>query len=191
MTASARARVVVGLTLLSTLKRDHPGLAVTVRESLSDTTRSEYDTVVPLRWVSMKSHMDLSDRIRDVLGADNEDFWRRASLELAKRPLLGYVQTFMKLMGTPQRVFTRVMPVVIPQLFQNIGTMSMRIAEGEAHFAECTFRGFPADEFTLMCFVEGVSGALAAAGPVVGLNVEVTRLDVNPDGDFKLAIAAR
>lgn len=193
MTSSARGRgrVAVGLTLLSTLERDHTDLAADVRGKLSETTQREYDTVATLRWISMKSHMDLSDRIRDALGpAANEDFWRRAALELFNRPLLGYVKTFSKLMGAPPRVFTRVTPVIMPQLFKDIGVMSMQRVEGQEHFAECTYRGFPAADFTLMCFVEGLSGALAAAGTVVGIDIKVTRLAIDPAGDFSLAITA-
>ncbi|MFK7999865.1 MAG: hypothetical protein AB8H86_09720 [Polyangiales bacterium] len=188
MTSSARARAAVGLTLLSTLERDHADLAAEVRAKLSDTTRKEYDTVATLLWISMSSHMDLSDRIRDALGSDNEDFWRRVSFALLQRPMLGYVQRFTKLLSSPERVFCRVTPMIMPQLFENIGTMSMELVDDQEHFAECVYRGFP-KEFTLMCFVEGLSGALAAAGPVVGIDVKVTRLSVDPAGDFRLAIA--
>lgn len=179
----------MGLTLLSTLERDHPDLAAEVRAKLSENTSREYDTLATLRWVTMKAHMDLSDHIRAAVGStNNADFWRRASLEVLNRPLLGFVQTFTKLMGTPPKVLVRVAPVILPQLFKHIGTFTMRTVEEEDHFAVGAFRGFPASEYSLMCFVEGVSGSLVSAGHVVGIEVEVTRLFVDAVGDFDLAI---
>lgn len=190
MAGVGRARAALGLTLLSTLERDHPELATVVRAKISENTRAEYDTVATLRWVSMHAHMDLSDRIREAVGmTNNEDFWRRAFFEVLNRPLFAsFIRTFQAILGPQPKVIVRTSPAVFTRLFENIGTLTMRSVEGQDYFAVVTFRGFPATEHTMMCFIEGTSGALASAGFVANMKLEVTRLSVDPAGHFELTL---
>ena len=190
MTKRSRARAALGLTLLSTLEREDPVRARLVRERLLESTREDFDTVATLRWVSMKSHMDLSDGIREALGmTHNAEFWRRAFFDVLNRPLFsGFIHTFQGLLGSKPEILLRLAPAVFTRLFENIGTFEIRMVEGQCHFAVASFRDFPADEYTMMCFVEGVTGAFLSSGFVVGTELEVTRLHVDPEGHFDLSI---
>ena len=183
------ARAALGQNLLATLEAEDPALEGQVLASLSAETRKDYDTKATLRWVEMRSHMELSDAIRDASGAkNNAAFWQKSFADVLGRKLFqGFVEGVVRMSGSTPESFVRYSPLVLRQLFRDV--VEMEILPGrDDYFAIASFSDFPAKLFTLDCFVEGTQGAYRSLSALTGVELVVDILHVDPRGDFQYGI---
>lgn len=186
-TASHEARAGVGLCLLRTLRRQERHKHTTLLRGLSDATRRSYDTISGLRWVPMQHHMELSDAIRaDVGGGEpNVSFWERSFRDLLQLRLLsGFVKLAQQLPGSTGYIMARRAPDLYSYLFRDV--VDVRRIDHEDH-TELLITGFPAEHYSLQCFVEGSLGAArSSAAFSSSLSAKVGFVD--PKGDFNLLV---
>ncbi len=138
-----------------------------ILHGLAAATLGPVNDALPLEWLPMSLHMEISDRIRDVVGPiRNVSVWRTAMGFAFRRPFLrGFVSMTTSIFGvTPMGLYRR-SEKVYEIVTKNLGTLGFRSEGSEACAVSLT--GFPAKDFRFICYVEGLAGCLEGALDVV------------------------
>ncbi len=89
------------------------------------------------------------------------------------RPLLkGFVQMSTNLFGLTPLSLLRQGDRIYGQITRDLGALGFE-ARGSGSAGDMTLRGFPADRYRFVCFVEGLQGCIAACFPLAGGRGEV------------------
>jgi hypothetical protein len=149
-----------------------------VRALAGRATLAEVDAVLPVAWHPMALHMRLSDAARDVVGPErNVALWSDTMAASFERPLLkGFVQMSTSLFGLTPPSLLRQGDRIYGQLTRDLGALRFD-ADASGSSGEVTLRGFPADRFRFVCYVEGLQGCIAACFPLAGGRGEVAVAD--------------
>ena len=117
---------------------------------------------LPMAWVPMHQHMHVSDAAREVLGSQGlVRLFRETMLSSFDRPLLRtfLTMTFGIFGVTPGGLIKR-SNKIYEHVTRELGTLSMATVEDAR--ARLTLVGFPADQFSFDCYVDGLAGCLEA-----------------------------
>ncbi|MEO7112598.1 MAG: hypothetical protein ABI183_19285 [Polyangiaceae bacterium] len=122
------------------------------------------DGAIAVGWLPMTVHMGLSDAIRAVIGSTrNIQIWRETMTETYDRVLLrGFIDATVGLFGlTPASLF-RQGPYIHRQLTRGLGELSVE-EQADKEGGIVSLFGFPAQEFDLDCYAEGLQGCLESS----------------------------
>jgi hypothetical protein len=122
------------------------------------------DGAIGVGWVPMTLHMGLADAIRAVIGSTrNVQIWRETMTETYDRVLLrGFIDASIDLFGlTPASLF-RQGPYIYRQLTRGLGVLTVE-EEADKESGIVSMFGFPAQEFDLICYAEGIQGCLESS----------------------------
>lgn len=122
------------------------------------------ESTIAVGWVPMTIHMGFSDAIRAVIGSSrNVQIWRETMTETYDRALLrGFIDASVGLFGlTPASLF-RQGPYVYRHLTRGLGELAVEEQE-DKESSIVTITGFPAQEFDLVCYAEGLQGCLESS----------------------------
>lgn len=118
------------------------------------------DEAHPIGWTDFAAHMHFSDCIRAEVGTNgNIAAWSEVFANVSQRPLLrGFFAAMSRLSPSPATVF-KGSPRVFNLTNRNVGTFRYRPDEANRS-AEITLTGFPATDFTIDCYAEGLLGSI-------------------------------
>ena len=123
---------------------------------------AEIDGMTSVGWLDFGLHMRLSDAIRAQVGVDgNIQAWMSAFERVSQRPILSsFFAAMFRLSGSPGNVF-KATPRVFRLLNRNLGLMTLELA-GESNSARIDLVGYPATEYSIDCYAEGLLGSIRA-----------------------------
>jgi hypothetical protein len=132
--------------------------------TVGDEVIEKIDAAIAVGWMSMTVHMKVADAIRAKIGSErNIELWRETMTETYDRVLLrGFIDASVDLFGlTPASLF-RQGPYIHRQLTRGLGVLTVEMnADGESGTIDLV--GFPAKEFDLDCYAEGLQGCLESS----------------------------
>ncbi len=176
MTASippttARIRGVLAKALLDAVRGgDEPRK---ILDRVQPAHLSEIDAALPIAYVSMEAHMDLSEAVRNVLGPEESvRIWTRVMDAAFARPILrGFTRMTLDLFSGGPGALLKQGSRVYALLTQRLGTLHPRTDEEgweERRTLDVVLRGFPAETYRFITYVEGLQGCQLAALHVGG-----------------------
>lgn len=136
----------------------------------------EVNAALPLTWLPMTVHMKLSDSLRDVSGSAGAiRGFRQAMAATFDRPLLrSFVSLTTGIFGVTPHGLLKRGDRIYDQVVRNVGELAY-VWRGPAQ-GEAVLTGFPAQEFSFDCYVDGLHGCLLAALDLCKVRGEVTVL---------------
>ncbi len=155
-------RAALTQTLLKAAGRLAPEQNAVIRTAVGPDALREIESALGVQWLSMDIHMRVSDAIRSVVGPDgNVRLWTETMVDIWQRPLLhGFVEMSENIFGATPAAMFRQSQRIVPHLTRNVLTLRYEArSDREGSFV---FRDYPAKRYSLICFLEGLQGALAA-----------------------------
>jgi hypothetical protein len=163
-----RIRAAQTQSLLHTVRRLPPPVQRDILGRIGPRAVEEIESNLPVVWVPMELHMDLSDAIRDVVGPErNVELWRETMAEAFQRPLLrGFVAMATSLFGVTPFSLLRKGANIYEHITRDVGHLQFELTgptEGLVYLHE-----FPAKRFRFVCYIEGLQGCLLAGLDIAG-----------------------
>ena len=150
--------------LLRSVRKLPPSDHHEILRTVGDEVVEKVDAAIGVGWISMTIHMLLSDTIRAKIGSErNIALWRETMTETYDRVLLrGFIDASVDLFGlTPASLF-RQGPYIHRQLTRGLGVLTVELYS-DAESGIVDLAGFPAKEFDLACYAEGLQGCLESS----------------------------
>jgi hypothetical protein len=135
-----------------------------ILKAFGDEGVEKIDAAIAVGWLTMTVHMGLSDAIRAVIGsARNIQIWRETMTETYDRVLLrGFIDATVGLFGlTPASLF-RQGPYIYRQLTRGLGELTVD-EQADKESGIVSLVGFPAHDYDLTCYAEGLQGCLESS----------------------------
>lgn len=153
----------------------------------ADVERAE--GALPIAWLPMSLHMNVSDHVRDVVGPErNVAVWRDAMLRTYERPFLrGFVSMTVSIFGlTPDGLFRRG-DRIYEHITRALGAVRFEPIGPRSGSVE--LQGFPASRYRFICYIEGLAGCLAATIALCGEQdrVLVMRSDDTGNASYRVS----
>lgn len=146
-------------------------------------------SALPIGWLPMSLHMRISDHLRDVVGPErNVDVWQDAMATAFERAFLkSFVTMTVSIFGlSPGGLFRRA-DKIYEHVTRDLG--AIRFEPRGDHAGVVSLRGFPASRYRFICYVEGLTGCLAATIQLHGLTPHVTVIERDDLGDVRYDVA--
>jgi hypothetical protein len=146
---------------------------------------------LPVLFLPMSLHMHISDCIRDVVGPErNVEIWRETMVTSFGRPFLkSFVAMTISIFGvTPTGLLNRA-ENVYEHITRRTGRLSFTPSASSDREGRMDLRGFPADRYRFICYVEGLAGCLEATLDICKTPGTVRVLEHDPKGDVTYGIA--
>lgn len=186
MGAEQQIRATQCKALLATVRGQPGAIRDEVLGRLAPDDLEWIDGSLGLGWASMALHMRLSDAIRDVVGPErNVELWRTTMGAVFASPVLrGFVDLTTGLFGLSPIALLRRSETVYDHITRQLGKLTFEDRGPDA--CAITLKGFPSGTYRFICYVEGLTGCLAACfdvckvsgGGVVVEHVDDARGDV-------------
>jgi hypothetical protein len=151
-------------SLLRSVRKLPPSEQVPILSAIGEATAEKIDAAIGVGWLPMTLHMLLADTIRAQIGSErNIHLWRQTMTETYERVLLrGFIDASVDLFGlTPASLF-RQGPYIYRQLTRNLGDLTIE-TQPDTETGNIHLLGFPANEFDLVCYSEGLIGCLESS----------------------------
>jgi hypothetical protein len=151
-------------SLLRSARKLPPKEQRQILATIGDEAAEKIDDAIAVGWLPMTLHMLLSDTIRAEIGSErNIQLWRETMTETYDRVLLrGFIDASVGLFGlTPASLF-RQGPYIYRQLTRGLGDLTVE-TEPDSESGSIHLLGFPAKEFDLVCYSEGLIGCLESS----------------------------
>lgn len=179
-----RIRGVLSKALLAEVRRGDPPRAERVLAEVDPAHVAEIDDCLPVGFVSMESHMALSDAVREELGSEgNVEIWTRVMEAAFARPILrGFLRLSVDLFAGGPGALLRQGDRIYGLLTRGLGSLHSRSDQdwAQRRELELVLRSFPAESYRFITYVEGLQGCLLAALRTAGAGsrgaVEVTEV---------------
>ncbi|MEM6954270.1 MAG: hypothetical protein AAF645_01240 [Myxococcota bacterium] len=192
--AEPLVRAAVSQTLLRTLRRVRPDAAKHVDGTLSSAARANLESLNALRWIPMDHHMELSDRIREFIGAGERYrvFWQDVFDSLLRRPIFHrFVDMAMRMLESPAESLLHFAPRMYGHIFQECGECSIEVKREANQLGMLTIAGWPGERYEFDGFVEAMHGSIEGAGGLIpGCRFEVETVELIRPGLVRLRIWA-
>lgn len=119
------------------------------------------DGAIGVGWLPMTVHMGLADAIRAVIGSTrNVQIWRETMTETYDRVLLrGFIDATVDLFGLTPAALFRQGPYIYRHLTRGLGELTVD-EQADKEGGIVSLAGFPARDFDLVCYAEGLTGCL-------------------------------
>jgi hypothetical protein len=167
-------RVAMSQALLRAIDALAPNERAAIRSRFSESAIAEIESNLPVAFIPMSIHMNLSDIVRDTLGpARAVPLWEEAMRTAWDRPLLrGFVSAVSTLFGLDPKSLLKQADRIHHQLTRDVGDLEYIPVSDQS--GTVTLRGFPARQFRFICYIEGLQGCMRSAYALTGCDGTVT-----------------
>jgi hypothetical protein len=168
---------------------DRSEAATEILRRVDPTVVEEVRDVLPVAWLPMQLHMDISNAAWDVAGAEFVRKAHRVGMsETYRRPLLkNFLSMTTSLFGfTPIALFKRG-DGIFRLVTRGLGSVTTSV--GEPRSPELHLRGFPCRDFDFARFIEGLGGSIESVLDFCSVGGEVRVIGQNlaaGEASFKL-----